>query len=239
MVNSVERIGDSSTGVLSHGERGRSGRPARVIDRGVGYLAGRSLRWACSGLACGRPLAAWRQMARPAGPQSGVQGRGAGHARERCWLGRTRPGIPPGARRADLPGPPHQPGDGAADPSRPAVPACSARPGHLLAHVLACSGRGPAWRTTSAGGAAACELHYNAHRPHQSRQQRPTRSCRDGRRAACGAGAAPEDPWRRDQRIPPGRVSEVTETRRSDASRHFEAVQAIFGSGSHFRFSTT
>jgi len=37
----------------------------RVIDRGVGYLAERSLRWACSWLACGRPLATNREPRPP------------------------------------------------------------------------------------------------------------------------------------------------------------------------------
>ena len=53
-------------------------------------------------------------------------------------------GIPPGARRADPSRPRDQCGDGAADLARPAVPARSARPGHVVAYFPACSGRGPA-----------------------------------------------------------------------------------------------
>ena len=53
-------------------------------------------------------------------------------------------GIPPGARRADPPRPSDQRADCPADPPRPRLPAGSARPGHLLADVPACQGRGPA-----------------------------------------------------------------------------------------------
>jgi hypothetical protein len=57
-------------------------------------------------------------------------------------------GIPPGARRADPPGPSGERGDGPAYPSRPRPPACSARPGHLLAQVP----------SVQAQGLLACDL---------------------------------------------------------------------------------
>jgi hypothetical protein len=57
--------------------------------------------------------------------------------------GRGEPGlgIPPGARRAGPPRPPHQCGDRPPDPLYPGPPACSAWCGYLLAEVPARPGR--------------------------------------------------------------------------------------------------
>src|SRR5215472_6105969 len=52
--------------------------------------------------------------------------------------------VPPGARRAGPPRLSGQSSDRAADPPRSRPPACPARPGHLLAHLPARPGRGPA-----------------------------------------------------------------------------------------------
>ena len=51
--------------------------------------------------------------------------------------------------------------------------------------------------------------HYNRHRPHQSRQQRPPDHERPSQRAAGPAGSAAEGARRRDQRVLPGSVADL------------------------------
>jgi hypothetical protein len=57
----------------------------------------------------------------------------------------------------------------------------------------------------------------------------------NGRRAAGQAGAAPEGPWRREQRVSPGGVSQSPKPAVQARSRHFEGVQGINRSLSRMR----
>jgi len=68
--------------------------------------------------------------------------------------------------------------------------------------------------------------HYNGHRPHQSRHQRPHDHDEP---AARRAGAAPDGARRCDQRVPPGGVANAVNLQ-SDKSRHFGALQGLGGS---------
>ena len=69
--------------------------------------------------------------------------------------------------------------------------------------------------------------HYNGHRPHQSRQQRPPDHDEPVVMPLDSAGAAPEGARRRDQRVPPGRVNSSPKPAGQAQSRHFEAVQPV------------